>query len=157
MPWKPLPNGFSFLTEWFVLVPKNYDVFNIEMAKSSQTHFLLQNGIPDPIFFHRMEAYTRVNRTDSVEEMARGSFEVRSGLGLLKNLVFALDLTSPSNYGLERKKNRFLTKKIDFAHGEAHGVYIYIYIHINVIVCNCTWMYEVIEYCQCYSVITSYS
>ena len=62
-PENPLQNGFSFLTEWFVLVPKNYDVFNIEMAKSSQTHFLLQNGIPDPIFFHRMEAYTGINPT----------------------------------------------------------------------------------------------
>ena len=31
---------------------------------------LLQNGIPDLIFFHRMEAYTGVNPTHSVEEMA---------------------------------------------------------------------------------------
>ena len=71
-PENPLQNGFWFLTEWFVLVPKSYDVFNIKIAKSSQTHFLLQNGIPDPIFFHRMEAYTGVNPTHSVEEMARG-------------------------------------------------------------------------------------
>ena len=38
-PEKPLQNGFSFLTEWFVLVPKNHYVFNIRIAKPSQTHF----------------------------------------------------------------------------------------------------------------------
>ena len=27
-PENPLQNVFSFLTEWFVLVPKNYDVVN---------------------------------------------------------------------------------------------------------------------------------
>ena len=59
-----LQNGFSFLTEWFVLMPK----------KPSQTHCLLyyRMASPDPIFSHREEAYNRrVDRSHSVEEMAR--------------------------------------------------------------------------------------
>ena len=49
-------------------MPKHYDVFNIKIRKPSQTHFLLQNRIHDPIFFHRMEVQPHL----SVEEMARG-------------------------------------------------------------------------------------
>ena len=39
-------------------------------AKSSQTYFLLQNGIPDPLFLQNGGLYG-VNPTLSVEEMAR--------------------------------------------------------------------------------------
>lgn len=39
-------------------------------------------------------------------------FEVRSGLGLLKNLVFAVHLTSPSNYRLQSKKPGFRRKTL---------------------------------------------
>ena len=49
-PENHLPNGSSFLTEWFVLVPQNYYVFEIKMAKPCQTHCLLQNGIHNPFF-----------------------------------------------------------------------------------------------------------
>ena len=49
-PENPLQNGFSFLTEWFILVPKKI-FLQQKMAKPSQTHCLLQNGIPQPHFF----------------------------------------------------------------------------------------------------------
>ena len=70
-PENPLGNGISFLTEWFVLVSKNYDVFNIKLAKPSQTTFYYRMASTTPFFFHRMEAYIGVNPTHSVQEMAR--------------------------------------------------------------------------------------
>ena len=72
VPWKPS-------TKW-LFIPYRLVRFGAQkiwclqqkMAKPSQTHCLLQMASPDPIFFQRMEAYTRVNPTHSVEEMARG-------------------------------------------------------------------------------------
>ena len=70
-PENPLQNGFSFLTEWFVLVPQNSDVFNKKWQSLLKPTVYYKMASPDPIFSHRMEAYTRVNPTHSVEEMAR--------------------------------------------------------------------------------------
>ena len=47
----------------------------------------------------------------SVASQHNFCFEVRSGLGLLKNLVFAVHLTSPSNYRLQSKKPGFLAHR----------------------------------------------
>ena len=43
-----------------------------KMAKHSQTNPLFTTECPPTPFFHRMEAYARVDPSDSVEEMARG-------------------------------------------------------------------------------------
>ena len=48
----------------------------------------------------------------SVASQHNFCFEVRSGLGLLKNLVFAVHLTSPSNYRLQSKKQGFRRKTL---------------------------------------------
>ena len=70
-PENPLQNGFWFHTEWFVLVPKSYDVFNKKWQSFLKPNVYYKMASPNPIFFHKMEAYTRVNPTHSVEEMAR--------------------------------------------------------------------------------------
>ena len=71
----PTNHSLHVSQELFVLVPKNHHVVNIEIAKPTKTNFLLQHGIHDrhdPSFFHRMEAYSGVNPTPSMHEMARG-------------------------------------------------------------------------------------
>ena len=51
---------------------KKYDVFNKKWQSLLTPTVYYKMASPDLIFFYRMEAYTRVNPTHSVEEMARG-------------------------------------------------------------------------------------
>ena len=65
-PENPLQHGCSFLTEWFVLVPQKYDVFNNKWQSFLKPTVYYKMASPYPIFFHRMEAYTRVNPIPSI-------------------------------------------------------------------------------------------
>ena len=73
-PENPLQNSFSFLIELFLLVPKKYDVFNRKLQSLLKPTVYYRMASPDPIFFHRKEAYTRVDPSHSAEEMPRRMF-----------------------------------------------------------------------------------
>ena len=101
---KSLQNGFSFLTERFVLVPKNYDVFNKKWQSLLKPTIYYRMASPDPIFFHRMEASTRVDPSRSVEEMARGMSRYQNNNLALSKMSGKLPLSKNKEiHGLSRE------------------------------------------------------
>ena len=103
-PENPLQNGF-FLPYRMVRfgAQKNYYVFSKKCKKKISHTVFTTKWHPRPHFFHRMEDYSNLNPSHSVEEMARGIVLVHFDTCMKHAAFFALLLfrTLWVAYGLQ--------------------------------------------------------